>query len=39
MPLPLLTIGHVSNHAPDVHGVYVILKSGESPLLPVQVGT
>jgi hypothetical protein len=39
MGMPLLTVGHVLNHAPDGHGVQVMLKSGESPMLPVLVGT
>lgn len=39
MAFPLLTVGHVLNHAPDGYGVNVMLKSGESPMLPVMVGT
>jgi hypothetical protein len=39
MSLPSLTTGHVINHAPDGHAVYVMLRSGESPVLPIQVGT
>jgi hypothetical protein len=39
MAMPLLTVGHVIAQAADGHGVHVMLKSGESPLLPVQVGT
>jgi hypothetical protein len=39
MPFPLLTTGSVRAHDPDNHGVYVTLKSGESPMLSVRVGT
>lgn len=38
MAFPLMTTGHVLSHDEDRHAVYVMLKSGESPLLPVEVG-